>query len=129
MKTCFLQVRKRAARTLQDLRLLKNSFKTFRHRDGSMIAHYTYGNAPADKRTLGHKRVEDAMKYIPIVHFKDDEIEAATATKVEEVKKLASAGFKKVNEIQEFHLQKTEKIRCFNAGLGCSKLKSYKMYG
>jgi len=104
METCFLQVKKRAARTLQNPRLLKNSFKTFRHWGGSMIAHYTRGNVLADKRALGHKRVEDTMKYIHMIHFKDNELEAATAATVEEVKKLASVGFKKVDEIQEFHV-------------------------
>jgi integrase len=104
METCFLRVRKRAAKTLQNPRLLKISFKTFRHWGGSMIAHYTHGNVLAVKRALGHKRIENTMKYIHMLHFKDNEFDVATATSVEDVKKLAAAGFEKIDEIQGIHV-------------------------
>ena len=104
METCFLRVRKRAAKTLQNPRLLKISFRTFRHWGGSMIAHYTHGNVLAVKRALGHKRIENTMKYIHMLHFKADEFDVATATSVEDVKKLAAAGFEKIDEIQGIHV-------------------------
>jgi integrase len=104
METCFLRVRKRAAKTLQNPRLLKISFRTFRHWGGSMIAHYTHGNVLAVKRALGHKRIENTMKYIHMLHFKDDEFHVATATSVGDVKKLAAAGFEKIDEIQGIHV-------------------------
>jgi hypothetical protein len=33
------------------------------------------------------------MKYISMIHFKDDEFEVTTATSVEEAKQILSAGF------------------------------------
>jgi hypothetical protein len=33
------------------------------------------------------------MKYISMIHFKDDEFEVTTATNVEEAKQVLSAGF------------------------------------
>lgn len=69
-----------------------------------MLAYYIHGNVLAVKRALGHKRIENTMKYIHMIHFKDDEFDVATATTVEEVKELASGGFEKVDEIQGFHV-------------------------
>lgn len=96
--TCFDRVRKRAARTLQNPRLLKISFKSFRHWGGSMLAHYTNGNVLTVKKLLRHKRVENTMKYISMVHFKNDEFEVTTATTVEEAKQVLSAGFEYITE-------------------------------
>jgi len=58
-----------------------------------MIAHYTNGNVLTVKKLLRHKRIENTMKYISMIHFKDDEFEATTATSVEEAKRVLSAGF------------------------------------
>ncbi len=44
------------------------------------------------------------MKYIHMVHFKDDELEVAAATTVEEVKELVSDGFEKSDEIHGIHI-------------------------
>jgi hypothetical protein len=63
-----------------------------------MIAHYTNGNFLTVKKLLGHKRIENTMKYIGPVHFKDDEFEVTTATTVEEAKQVLSAGFDYVTE-------------------------------
>ena len=50
------------------------------------------------KKLLGHKRVENTMKYIGMIDFKDDEFEVATATTVEEAKQVISSGFDYVTE-------------------------------
>ncbi len=63
-----------------------------------MIAHYTNGNVLTVKKLLGHKRIENTMKYIGLVKFKDDEFEVTTATTVEEAKQALSAGFDYVTE-------------------------------
>jgi hypothetical protein len=63
-----------------------------------MIAHYTNGNVLTVKKLLGHKRIENTMKYISMIHFKDDEFEATTASTVEEAKTVLSAGFNYVTE-------------------------------
>jgi hypothetical protein len=47
---------------------------------------------------LGHKRIENTMKYIGMIDFKDDEFEVATATTIEEEKKLLTNGFDFIRE-------------------------------
>jgi hypothetical protein len=47
---------------------------------------------------LGHKRVENSMKYIGMINFKDDEFEVTTATTMEEAKKVLTAEFDYVTE-------------------------------
>ena len=96
--TCFRQVRKRAAARLQNPRLMAISFRTFRHWGGTMIAHYTNGNVLTVKKLLRHKRIDNTMKYIHMIHFKDDEFEVGSATTVEEAKKLLTVGFDYVTE-------------------------------
>jgi len=101
----FRRVRKRAARQLQNPRLLKIRFTTFRHWGGTMIAYYTNGNVLKVKEILRHKNVQNTMKYIHMVHFKDpEEFEVASATTAEEIKQLAAAGFQKVDEIHGIHI-------------------------
>jgi hypothetical protein len=56
-----------------------------------MIAYCINGNVLTVKRLLGHKKVENTMKYIGMVHFKDDEFEVATATTIEEAENLGKA--------------------------------------
>lgn len=63
-----------------------------------MIAHYTNGNVLTVKKLLRHKRIDNTMKYIHMINFKDDEFEVGTATTVEEAKKLLSVGFDYVTE-------------------------------
>jgi hypothetical protein len=58
-----------------------------------MIAQYTNGNVLTAKKLLGHKRIESTMKYIGLLHFKDDEFEVATATNVDEAKQTLACGF------------------------------------
>lgn len=95
---CFKQVRKRAAARLQNPRLLAISFRTYRHWGGTMIAHYTNGNVLTVKKLLRHKRIDNTMKYIHMITFKDDEFEVGSATTVEEAKKLLSVGFDYIAE-------------------------------
>ena len=98
MWKCFSQVRKRAAALQQNPRLLAIQFRSFRHWGGSMIAHYTNGNVLTVKKLLRHKRIENTMKYISMIHFKDDEFEVTTATTIEEAKQILSAGFDYVTQ-------------------------------
>ncbi len=63
-----------------------------------MIAHYTNGNMLTVKKPLGHKRMENSMKYGGMIAFKDDQFEGTTTTTVEEAKQVLSAGFDYVTE-------------------------------
>ena len=64
-----------------------------------MIAHYTNGNVLTVKKLLGYKRTENTMKYIGMIHFKDDEFEETTATTPEEIRELGKAGWSKYGEM------------------------------
>jgi hypothetical protein len=63
-----------------------------------MIAHYTNGNVLTVKKLLGHKRVENSMKYLGLLNLKDDQFEVTTATTIEEAKKILGSGFDYVTE-------------------------------
>jgi len=104
IQNCFDYVRKRAAQRLQNPRLAQISFKTFRHWGGTMLAHYTHGNVLTVQRLLRHKNVQNTMKYIHMIAFKDDEFDVATATSLEEIKQLLSAGFEKADEFNGIHV-------------------------
>jgi integrase len=112
-------VRKRAARVQQNPWLLKISFRSFRHWGGSMIAHYTNGNVLTVKKLLRHKRVENTMKYISMIHFAEDEYEVTTATTVDEAKQVLSAGFNYLTEKNGIMLfRRPKRFSGINAGLG-----------
>jgi len=98
MYVCFVEVRKKVAMIQQNPRLNSISFRSFRHWGGNMIAHYTNGNVLEVKKQLRHKRIENTMKYINMINFKDDEFDVATATSDEDIKKLGAAGFQKYDE-------------------------------
>jgi len=98
MFKCYSQVRKRTAELQHNPRLLAVQFRSFRHWGGSMIAHYTNGNVLTVKKLLGHKRIENTMKYISMIHFKDDQFEVTTATTIEEAKQVLSSGFDYVTQ-------------------------------
>lgn len=50
------------------------------------------------QKLLGHKHIQNTMKYTQLVHFKDDEFDVATATTVEEAKELLTVGFDYITE-------------------------------
>ena len=64
-----------------------------------MIAHYTNSNVLTVKKLLRHKRIENTMKYIQMIHFGDKDFEVATATTPEEVKQLGMSGWVKYDEM------------------------------
>jgi integrase len=99
----FLHVRRKAANTQQNPRLLSISLTTFRHWGATMTYHYTK-NILLVQKLLGHKNIKNTMKYTQLVHFKDDEYDVATATTVEEAKQLAGAGFEKFDEFHTIHI-------------------------
>jgi integrase len=91
--SCYDRVRKRVAELQKNKRILAIELRTFRYWGATWMAHYTNGNVTKVKQRLRHKRVENTMKYINMVDIKDDEFEVATATTVDEAKKILAAGF------------------------------------
>jgi hypothetical protein len=74
-----------------------------------MLAHYTNGNVLTVKKMLRHKNVENTMKYIHTIQFKDEDFEIATATTEEEIKQLGQAGFVKYDEMNGIHFYRKPK--------------------
>ena len=64
-----------------------------------MLAHYTNGNVLTIKRMLRHKNIQNTMKYIHTIEFKDEDFEETTASTVEEIRQLGKAGWIKYDEI------------------------------
>jgi integrase len=107
--TCLRTLRSRAARKLQNPKLLSISFRSYRHWGGSMLAHFTNGNVLTIKKLLRHKRIENTMKYIHTIQFKDEDYEIATGTTEEEIKQLGMAGYVKYDEMNGIHFYRKPK--------------------
>ncbi len=104
MAQCFMIVRKRVAQTLQNPRIRKISFVTFRHWGATMIYHHTR-DILLVKKLLGHKRIKNTLKYTQLIQFEDDEYDVATATTVEEAKKVLAVGFDYITEKKGIMIQ------------------------
>jgi len=92
MALCFYKVRRKIAQTQQNPRIMNISLGTFRHWGATMVYHQTR-DILLVKKLLGHKKIENTMKYTQLIQFKDSEYDIATATTVEEAKTLLAAGF------------------------------------
>ena len=99
MKTTFIKMRKRSALKLQNPRLLKISFHTFRHWKATELYHQTK-DALYVKDFLGHKELKNTEFYINIERSLFDEYADAFTVKVaekpEEIKALLEVGFEYV---------------------------------
>jgi integrase len=100
MKGTFLDTRKRLAETLQNPRLLRISFHTFRHWKATMLYHQTKDPYYV-QHFLGHKKLETTEIYINIEHTlfeagANDEFIVKVAEKPEEIKQLLEVGFEYV---------------------------------
>jgi predicted ATPase len=65
---------------------------------GATMTYYYTKNILLVQKLLGHKRIQNTMKYTQLVHFKEDEFDVATATTVEEAKDLLAIGFDHITE-------------------------------
>ncbi len=99
MKTTFLRARKRLAAKLQNPRLLRVSFHTFRHWKATTLYHQTKDPYYV-KQFLGHKELRSTEIYINIERtlFEpgSDEFTVKVIDKSEEVKTLLEIGFEYV---------------------------------
>jgi len=62
-----------------------------------MLYHQTR-NILLVKKLLGHKKIENTMKYTQLIQFRDNEYEVATAENIDEAKSVLKAGFEYVTE-------------------------------
>jgi len=93
----FCRLKLRTVHKLQNPRIRAISLTTFRHWGATMTYHYTK-NILLVQKLLGHKRIQNTMKYTQLVHFKEDEFDVAIATTVEEAKDLLAIGFDYITE-------------------------------
>ena len=87
----------------------RNFFRSFRHWSGTMVAYHANGNMLVVKKALRHKQIASSMKYVSDINFEEDDFETATATTVDEAKKLAEAGFQKFDEFNSIHIYRRPK--------------------
>jgi integrase len=97
MAVSYYRMRKKIAYKLNNPRIMKISLITFRHFGATMVYHQTR-NILLVKKLLGHKRIDNTMKYTQLIQFKDNEYEVATASTLEEAKQVLTAGFDYVTE-------------------------------
>jgi len=104
----YRKFRKRLAHKLQNPRLNKISFHTFRHWKAT-----TEYNRTKDilyvKELLGHRDIKTTLIYTQLVNFKSNEFICRKAMTVEEAKKLIEEGFEYVCEIEGVQLFKKRK--------------------
>ncbi|MCJ7431121.1 site-specific integrase [Candidatus Bathyarchaeota archaeon] len=97
----FQQTRKRAAAKLQNPRLERITFHTFRHWKATMEYHRTKDPYYV-KQLLGHKSLRNTEIYINVEHAifqsETDEFHVKVAEKPEEIKTLLEVGFEYVCE-------------------------------
>jgi hypothetical protein len=83
----------------QNPRILSIKLTSFRHWGGTMLAWLSNGNTLFVKDKLGHRRVDNTMKYIKKINWKiNQDFEVVTATTDEEIKKCGEAGYQKYDE-------------------------------
>jgi len=99
LKNVFLKTRRRLAYKLQNPRLLKITFHTFRHWRATMLYHQTKDPYYV-KQFLGHKSIMNTERYITIERTLfgeySDEFTVRVASRPEEIKELLETGFEYV---------------------------------
>jgi integrase len=106
--TSFLRMRTRIAERLQNPRIKKIHFHTFRHLKATMEYAKTK-DIKYVKYILGHKRLDTTDLYTHLIHFHEDEYTTVIAKTPEECCKLAQSGFVKFDEFDGMRLYKKRK--------------------
>ena len=93
----FRKQRRRIAAKLKNPRINRITFKTLRHFKATMEYHKTKDILHV-MEVLGHKRIQNTLKYTHLVNFKDDEYVCRVAKSEKEIAELIEAGFEYVCE-------------------------------
>ncbi|MBS7649374.1 tyrosine-type recombinase/integrase, partial [Candidatus Bathyarchaeota archaeon] len=93
----FRRYRNRMAQKLQNPRLNRITFHTFRHWKATMEYHRTKDILHV-METLGHRDIKTTLIYTQLVSFEGDEYYVKTSRTLEEDKELLEAGFEYVTE-------------------------------
>ena len=101
----FRKQRRRVAAKLKNPRINRITFKTLRHFKATMEYHKTRDILHV-MELLGHKRIQNTLKYTHLINFKDDEYVCRVAKSEKEIAKLIEAGFEHVCEHEGVKLEK-----------------------
>jgi integrase len=112
LRLTYEKHRKKTAKKLNNPRLLKIHFHTFRHWKGTMEYHKTKDIIHV-KTILGHKRIDSTMIYINIEQAifleQNDEYTSKAAENAKEAMQLIEAGFTYVQTIDNLHIYRKRK--------------------
>ena len=98
LKSSFLHLRKKLAVKLQNPRLVKVNFHSFRHWKATMLMHETHGKIYYVEQFLGHRSIKNTELYIQLEQTifgesDNDEFIVEVATTAEELKRLLEDNF------------------------------------
>lgn len=105
----YRQQRKGIAFKLSNDRLTKITFHDFR-KFFATKHHAKYLNVPKTQQALGHKNINNTMRYIALQEFQCDDYDVQVAETVEEAKKLGEAGFEHYDTVDGRHLYRKRKL-------------------
>jgi integrase len=106
IRRTFQRSRKRIANSLQNPRIQRITFHTFRHWKATMEYHKTKDILHV-MRMLGHRNINNTLRYTQLIETGDDEYISKVAKTVEEACALVNLGYEYVTEFRE------ERIKIF----------------
>jgi integrase len=95
-----MHARARVAEITKNPRLQRISFHTFRHWKTTMEYHKTKDILHV-MRLLGHRNINNTLRYTQLIEVEDDEFITKVAKTVEEACALVEAGYEYVAEFRE----------------------------
>jgi len=107
-RSSFVRQRKRTAFKLQNPRINRITFHTFRHWKATMEYHRTKDILHV-MRLLGHKNIKNTLIYTQLVTFENDDFICKAAANVKEATELIEAGFDYVCEMADVKLFRKRK--------------------
>jgi len=107
-RSSFVQQRKRTAFKLQNPRVNKISFHTFRHWKATMEYRKTKELVYV-MRLLGHKNIKNTLIYTQLVTFQNDDYTCKVASCIKEAAELIEAGYEYVSEMDHQKLFRKRK--------------------
>jgi integrase len=107
----YTQQRKRLAHKLQDPRLLRITFHTFRHWKATMEYSKTKEILYV-KQFLGHRNINSTLTYTQLVNFESEEYHVRISKTIEEDKELLEEGFEYVTDREGLNSYRKRKQVC-----------------
>ena len=108
MRRNFAKQRKPLAAKLMNPRIIQITFHTFRHWKATMEYHKTRDILHV-KEILGHKSLDNTMKYTQLIGFKEDEYSARVAHDEDEACQLIETGYEYVCDFDKDKLFRKRK--------------------